>query len=406
MLLNHEGRESPFHWPSPSRTSWASDYKVQIQIKLLRAPGEEVNLSVLRRYGKTLSAFVGAFLVVALLLAPISAGDDGELIEADGSLDAYNPDIDFDVGASSAFILDGNWEARIDVDSAVEFRASYLELNVLEELPGTVDRFALTLTDLTEVSIGASHLAIAGTLVFDKAGTDTTTGEPFLTTFGFAARILIDSSEILIFLGPFEPDFVIRGSVDELEFDEDELDEIDLEDLEEFDEDDLVEFGDGTVAIWHRLNPDPSNPTPEHEVLGCRLLGGSWACKYDKIPEPTLGFEQPPEGTFGFFGGVELPLSGPGAFVCVDGFPFDCPDDVSLVIGGTMTFQPPGGPGFTVSQQLIVTEDEILFVYWQSPHNFVCPWHQTFEDALDANPFPLPFNGIDGPANDCVFGVG
>ena len=43
----------------------------------------------------------------------------------------------------------------------------------------------------------------------------------------------------------------------------------------------------GLNTEWHRLNPDQSNPAPEHERLTC-LQGRGWSCHYDTVPEPRL----------------------------------------------------------------------------------------------------------------------
>jgi hypothetical protein len=39
-----------------------------------------------------------------------------------------------------------------------------------------------------------------------------------------------------------------------------------------------------TTSVWHRLNPDQSNPAPEHERLQC-IETSVWVCRYDKVPE-------------------------------------------------------------------------------------------------------------------------
>ena len=62
-------------------------------------------------------------------------------------------------------------------------------------------------------------------------------------------------------------------------------------------------------STWHRLNPDQSNPAPEHERLRCKKAA-VWVCR---------------------------------------------------------------------------------------------PWFSSFRGALRANPFPLPFNGVDWPSSDCMF---
>ena len=143
---------------------------------------------------------------------------------------------------------------------------------------------------------------------------------------------------------------------------------------------------------WHRLNPDLSNPTPEHEVLKCKGKG-SWKCRYDKRPERKLGFEHPPDSTSGRFKGEDI-TSG---WACPFWFPAGVCTDVVYVVRGEMLFSPSEGPDFTITQELVVTEsggDQILYVYWVD--QFVCPWFRSFDDALAANPLP-------SPTQDCTF---
>ena len=153
------------------------------------------------------------------------------------------------------------------------------------------------------------------------------------------------------------------------------------------------------AGTWNRLNPDQSNPTPEHEVLRC---GGNvrWNCIYDKQPERALGFENPPDSTFGRFRGEDVTA----VWACPEWFPSGICDNTKFVAAGVMNFRLPDGSEFDVDQQLILTEsggDEILYVYWVD--QFVCPWYGSFEEALVANTFPIPFNGEDWPAPDCSF---
>ena len=50
----------------------------------------------------------------------------------------------------------------------------------------------------------------------------------------------------------------------------------------------------------------------------------------------------------------------------------------------------------------IFIDDEVLYLSWVDS-GFACPWFPSFEAALAANPFPLPFNGVDWPSQDCIF---
>jgi len=152
----------------------------------------------------------------------------------------------------------------------------------------------------------------------------------------------------------------------------------------------------GIVGRWNRLNP---GLPPESEVLRC---GGNlmWSCTYDKHPEPGLGFLNPPEATFGRFQGMEATSE----WACPTWFPANICEDSAYVVRGTMTFKQGDGNVFTVDEELILTESagqQVLYVYWVD--QFVCPWYRTFDEALAANSFPMPFNGTDGPEMDCTF---
>jgi hypothetical protein len=157
-------------------------------------------------------------------------------------------------------------------------------------------------------------------------------------------------------------------------------------------------FGIGLAGKWDRLNPDPSNPTPEHEVLGC---GGTdrLFCIYDKWPAPLLGFETPPDATYGVFLGREI-----ASWDCPYWFPGKICDNTTFVAGGVMRYYLPDGSRFSVDQDLIVTEmdgQQVLYMYWVD--SLVCPWYRSFREALAANPFPLPFDGENWPAIDWIF---
>jgi hypothetical protein len=145
-----------------------------------------------------------------------------------------------------------------------------------------------------------------------------------------------------------------------------------------------------TTSVWHRVNPDQSNPAPEHERLRC-LEGVVWVCAYDKVPEPDLNFSW--NATTGHFVGSDITSS----WACPSWFP-DCA--VTRVVEGTALYLPVGGHPFKVLTDLVFTSSGVLYVYWVD--RFACPWYATFADALAANPFPLPFNGVDWPSPDCV----
>jgi hypothetical protein len=147
------------------------------------------------------------------------------------------------------------------------------------------------------------------------------------------------------------------------------------------------------TSTWHRLNPDQNNPAPEHERLRC-IEAAVWVCRYDKVPEPALNFSW--NRTTAQFVGRDITAS------------WDCPEwftecaAVTQVIEGTATYRGAGGHPFKVLVDLILVDDEVLYLSWVD-FGFACPWYPTFEAALEANPFTLPFNGVDWPAQDCIF---
>ena len=146
---------------------------------------------------------------------------------------------------------------------------------------------------------------------------------------------------------------------------------------------------------WHRLSADKSQTAPEHERLEC-VESSTWTCLYSKVPEPALNFQW--NGQRGTFTG--LPIA-PGGWPCPTWFPSNICANVNRVAQGIASFGP--ASTFSVREELIVTKTgnhEQLYVYWVG--QFVCPWYRTFDEALAAKPFPLPFNGADWPVEDCV----
>jgi len=129
----------------------------------------------------------------------------------------------------------------------------------------------------------------------------------------------------------------------------------------------------GTTPMrWHRLNVH-SDPA-EHERFGC-LAGEVWRCRYDKLPEPTLGLAW--DQTHGTFSGTDTTSD----WVCPAWFRGDACDAADTVVSGVATFFPPrhGDPD-VVDQQLLVSDDGSLWIYWTDL--FVCPWYPTFAEAL------------------------
>jgi hypothetical protein len=153
------------------------------------------------------------------------------------------------------------------------------------------------------------------------------------------------------------------------------------------------------VGTWHRLNPGSGGPSPEHEVLRC---GGtvSISCIYDKQPEPLLGFTNPPDSTMGFFRGTDATAS----WSCPAWFPAAVCAGTQFVASGVMTYHQSSGSLLVANHDLVVSNvggQAQLYVYWPD-NGFACPWFRSFSAALAANPFPLPFDGVDYPAQDCV----
>jgi hypothetical protein len=145
-------------------------------------------------------------------------------------------------------------------------------------------------------------------------------------------------------------------------------------------------------STWHRLNPDQSNPAPEHERLRC-VEAAVWVCRYDKVPEPELNFSW--NSNTAQFIGRDITAS----WTCPEWFT-ECAA-VTSVVEGTATYRVEGANPFKVLVDLIFIDDEVLYLSWVD-FGFACPWYPTFDAALEANPFPLPFNGVEWPEQDCI----
>ena len=95
-------------------------------------------------------------------------------------------------------------------------------------------------------------------------------------------------------------------------------------------------------------------------------------------------------------------LAQQGQWTCPSWFPSTICANASRVAQGIRSFEPVSTA--VIREDLIVTKTgnhEQMYDYWVGQH--VCPWYQTFDEALAANPFPLPFNGTNWPGQDCVF---
>ncbi len=157
---------------------------------------------------QVLAVSVSLLIVSMLALSTMPAQAEGLLYLANGTLDTYNETVSAD-----AELVVGSWNIEISEDFEVNFKARWLEENIIEEIPGTKDRFRLTFTDVAEVTIGGSYVEINGTFVFHKMGWNVTTGIPYSRTQVFEGRITIDSSGILVYFSLSEPDWLIRGSI-------------------------------------------------------------------------------------------------------------------------------------------------------------------------------------------------
>lgn len=152
-------------------------------------------------------------------------------------------------------------------------------------------------------------------------------------------------------------------------------------------------------SVWHRLDMDHSNPAPEQERLSCSR-GLTWQCHYDKVPEPALAFWW--DTTSGDFTGQDVTRT----WTCPDWFPASICTNVTTVVAGTMSITRADGISFSGPFDLVLarsgSDAQVLHVYWPV-FGFTCPWYRTFDEALAANPMPLPFDGVDWPPIDCAF---
>jgi hypothetical protein len=152
------------------------------------------------------------------------------------------------------------------------------------------------------------------------------------------------------------------------------------------------------VVEWHRLNPDQSNLAPNHERLTCSQLGQHWSCAYFLDAEPGLNFDW--DSTVGQFAGHDVTES----WICPTWLPDSVCQNVTAVVQGKFKFTFADGSRFSTRAELVVSgtgSDRTLYLDFVE-FGFACPWYLTFADALEANPFPLPFDGVNWPANDCV----
>lgn len=149
-------------------------------------------------------------------------------------------------------------------------------------------------------------------------------------------------------------------------------------------------------GTWHRLNP---GSPPGHEVMRCTGYQQIF-CLYGLYPEPDLGFGNPADSNTGQFRGKNVTAD----WSCPPWFPAEACANKLFAASGTMIYTAPGGSQSIVRHVLLVSRiggQNRLYDYLVN-YSVVCPWFRSFETALSANPFPLPYNGQNGPAFDCV----
>lgn len=143
------------------------------------------------------------------------------------------------------------------------------------------------------------------------------------------------------------------------------------------------------LEVWHRLNPATEDVAAEHEQLHC-LPGVQWVCRYDKAPDDGLHWDR----TIGMFHGREFAFTQDD---CPEWFPSEICEGAVRVIVGSITYVVDEGGAFRTGHALIFTDGDgiaPLYVYWFDA-GFVCPWYESFDDALAANPTL--------EAADCIF---
>lgn len=107
---------------------------------------------------------LSALLLVSFVITmPVST--QRVIYRATGTLDTY-PDY------TDARIIQGNWVVTILDNNDVHFQAHYLEENIIEENPGTIDQFTLLFLEVSPANIIDSECTFTGILVWYKIGWD------------------------------------------------------------------------------------------------------------------------------------------------------------------------------------------------------------------------------------------
>jgi hypothetical protein len=144
--------------------------------------------------------------------------------------------------------------------------------------------------------------------------------------------------------------------------------------------------GQTTLAgRWDRFNSStPPIAIPEHETLSC---GGhqTWHCRYDKQPEPKLGYVQPPDAAYGLFTGQDVTST----WICPEWSPSKICDNVTYAVEGSIDYYRFDDLVLSTDGALVVTEingEQVLYFYWinSSRGTFACPWYRSFDAALAA----------------------
>jgi hypothetical protein len=115
------------------------------------------------------------------------------------------------------------------------------------------------------------------------------------------------------------------------------------------------------TSTWHRLNPDQTNPAPEHERIRCRE-GAVWVCRYDKVPEPGLNFTW--DRTTAKFVGRDVT----GRWACPAWFT-ECAA-VTRVVDGVATIRPEGEPPFKVPIAYVFLKGRVLYLLVPASNQF------------------------------------
>jgi hypothetical protein len=146
----------------------------------------------------------------------------------------------------------------------------------------------------------------------------------------------------------------------------------------------------GETTTWHRLDFGGV----QHERISC--TGEEVVvCHYDKKREPRLNLAW--DSTTARFVGQDITAG----WECPEWFPEGVCSQVTRVLGGYGVVHLADGETFNVLGNFVVLENGHMWNYFVEG-GFVCPYFTTFQQALEANPFPLPYNGVDKPAEDCL----